>query len=362
MTGSVLLLIGPSVGGIRRHVAYLADVLERHDWTVTVAGPARAVEGARRPGRRVEVVPVGMSPWHVTRSIQRLRRVSAGIDIVHAHGLTGGWCAALAPGIPPVVLTVHNVVIPETAGRNTAMLRALERRLPRHVDAVIATSEAVAERVRGGRRAPVVIPPIGPPPVPRRSQEAVRAWLGVDATTPLVVCLGRLHAQKGLPTLIDAAAILRQSVPDVVVAIVGEGPQRGRLVELVEAAGLSGTVRILGPSDDGPGELAAADVVVVTSVWESGPLVVSEAMALGCPVVSTPVGFVPALISDGDTGRLVPVGDAPATAAALADILLDRATGAQMGLAGQRRVADVLSPDPLVVATLDVYRATLAER
>jgi glycosyltransferase involved in cell wall biosynthesis len=207
--------------------------------------------------------------------MRRLRSIAADVDIVHAHGLTAGWCAAMARGIPPVVVTVHNVVIPETAGRNTAMLRALERRLPQRVDAIIATSTAVAERMTRGRRAPVVIPPVGPPPVPRRSAEAVRAWLGVEATTPLVVCLGRLHAQKGLPTLIDAAAILRRSVPDVVVAIVGEGPQAGRLAKLVETAGVSGTVRILGPSDDGPGELAAADVVVVTSVWESGPLVVA---------------------------------------------------------------------------------------
>jgi glycosyltransferase involved in cell wall biosynthesis len=359
VTESVLLLIGPSVGGIRRHVAFLADALEEQGWTVAVAGPAAAVAGARRQGRRVDVVPIGMAPWRIARTVRQLRRVSRGVDIVHAHGLTPGWCAALARGIPPVVVTVHNVVIPETAGRNTAMLRALERRLPRWVEAIIATSGSVAARMSGGRSAPVVIPPVGPPPVPRRSPEAVRAWLGVEATTPLVVCLGRLHAQKGLPTLIDAAAILRRSMPDVVVAIVGAGPQAGRLVQLVEQAGLSGTVRILGPSDDGPGELSAADVVVVTSVWESGPLVVAEAMALGKPVVSTPVGFVPALITDGVSGRLIPIGDPAAIAAALADVLGDPAAAARMGKAGQMRVSQVLAPGPLVAATIDVYRATL---
>jgi glycosyltransferase involved in cell wall biosynthesis len=362
MSGTVLLLLGPSVGGIRRHVAYLADALEEQGWTVVGAGPSGAVDLLYRPGRRVEVLPVGMAPWRVARAVRRLRGIAKGVDVVHAHGLTSGWCAALARGLPPVVVTVHNVVIPETAGRNTAMLRALERRLPRHVEAVIATSEAVAERISRGPLTPVVIPPVGPPPVPRRSREAVRAWLGVEAGTPLVVCLGRLHAQKGLPTLIDAAAILRESVPDVVVAIVGEGPQARHLVQLVERAGLSGTVRITGPSDDGPGELAAADVVVVTSVWESGPLVVSEAMALGKPVVSTPVGFVPALVDDGVTGRLVPVGDAAATAAALAGLLGDRKAAARMGLAGQRRVAEVLAPGPLVTATIDVYGATLTDR
>jgi glycosyltransferase involved in cell wall biosynthesis len=357
MSGTVLQLVGPSVGGIRRHVAFLADAVEEQGWTVVVAGPAGAVEPLRRPGRRVEVVPVDMAPWRAARAVHTLRRVAEGVDVVHAHGLTSGWCAALARGLPPVVVTVHNVVIPETAGRNTAMLRALERRLPRHVEATIATSKAVAERLTKGRRAPVVIPPVGPAPVPRRSTEEVRAWLGVAAETPLVVCLGRLHAQKGLPTLIAAAEILRRTVPDVVVAIVGEGPQARQLVQLIERAGLSGTVRITGPSDDGPGELAAADVVVVTSVWESGPLVVSEALALARPVVSTPVGFVPSLVHDGETGRLVPVGDAVTTAAVLDEVLGDPAGAARMGHAGRERAAEVLAPGPLVAATIDVYRA-----
>jgi glycosyltransferase involved in cell wall biosynthesis len=85
-------------------------------------------------------------------------------------------------------------------------------------------------------------------------------------------------------------------------------------------------------------------------------------MALGKPVVSTPVGFVPALIDDGETGRIVPVGDAAATAAALAALLGDRTASARMGRAGQLRVAEVLSPGPLVAETIDVYRATLTDR
>jgi glycosyltransferase involved in cell wall biosynthesis len=78
--------------------------------------------------------------------------------------------------------------------------------------------------------------------------------------------------------------------------------------------------------------------------------------------VSTPVGFVPALVSDGETGRIVPVGDAEATAAALAGMLGDRAAASRMGRAGQLRVAEVLAPGPLVAATIDVYGATLTDR
>ena len=72
--------------------------------------------------------------------------------MVHAHGLKVGWWASLVPHRPPLVLTVHNVVLDEVAGRRAPLLRALERRLPSRVDAVIATSPGVAADRRRERR------------------------------------------------------------------------------------------------------------------------------------------------------------------------------------------------------------------
>src|SRR6476646_9278934 len=103
--GRVLLVRGPSAGGIRRHVDALAAELPAVGWTPTVL----AVPGD-------------------VRAIVAIRRAAAGVDVVHAHGLTVGWWASVVPRRPPLVVTVHNVVLDETAGRRAPVLRRLEGR------------------------------------------------------------------------------------------------------------------------------------------------------------------------------------------------------------------------------------------
>jgi UDP-glucose:(heptosyl)LPS alpha-1,3-glucosyltransferase len=116
-------------------------------------------------------------------------------------------------------------------------------------------------------------------------------------------------------------------------------------------------VHVVGPTPDAAGALAAADVVMVASVWESGPLIVTEAMELGRPVVATPVGFVPELVVDGRTGRIVAGGDAGALAAAVADLLLAPEHAAALGEAGRERVSGWLDRGAAVDAVVAVYEA-----
>jgi glycosyltransferase involved in cell wall biosynthesis len=352
----VLQLLGPSTGGIRRHVVELARRLPEHGWSATIAGPAGVLGDA---GRLDHVVPVPTAPTPALRTARRaLRAAAAGADVVHAHGLKAGWLATLSGLDAPLVVTVHNLVLDEAAGRTARVLRVLEGRLPRRAAAVVAVSPGIAERfagLRGAERVRVVRP-VGPPPVPRRPAEKVRADLGVAPDTPLVVAVARLHPQKDLPTLVLAAGWLRGRVPGVRVVVVGEGPDRAPLTDLIAELGLEDTVLLAGPSDDAADELAAADVVAMCSLWESGPLVVAEALALGRPVVATPVGFVPDLIDDGVSGRLVRVGDADALARALGDALTDDpATAARIAAAGRAAVEDVLGADRLVGAVAHVY-------
>jgi glycosyltransferase involved in cell wall biosynthesis len=323
---SVLLVRGPSAGGIRNHVATLADGLRDRGWRVRIADP----DGGRALDQR-------------------------GVDVVHAHGLRMGWLASLVPRRKPLVVTVHNVVLDDIAGRASAWQRRLEAALPRRVDAVIATSADVAARLGDGA---VVIPPVGPAPVVRHGRAAVRAALHVPEGTPLVVVAARLHRQKGLDTLLDAAPRLVGTR----IVVVGEGPQEERLRSRIHDEGLADVVRLAGPSANAGDELAAADVVAVPSIWESGPLVLAEAMELGRPVVSTPVGFAPELVEDGVTGRLVPIGDAGALAGAIEAMLADAAAAARMAAAGQQRVEAWLDRDGAIDEVIDVYRSAVAGR
>lgn len=352
--GRVLQLLGPSAGGIRRHVAALTQGLPEQAWSSELAGPAGVMEGL---SSQDHVVPVSMSPSTLRRARRALAAIAQDVDVVHAHGLKAGWLASTVRAARPLVVTVHNLVLDEAAGRSAAALRFLEGRLPRRVDAVIAVSPAIAERFAGlpGADRVRVVRPVGPPPVPQRTPDQVRADLGVPAGAPLVVCVARLHPQKDLPTLFRATAELRSALPDLTVAVVGEGPDEAALRALVDELGLDGTVRLVGPRPQAADEIAAADAVVVSSLWESGPLVVAEALELGRPVVSTPVGFVPDLIDDGTSGRLVPVGDPTALAKALGEVLAEPEAAAALGAAGQQSVRQRLGAQRLVAEVAAVY-------
>ncbi len=328
--GRVVLVHGPSAGGIRRHVEALASALPAHGWTATVL----AVPGD-------------------PRAALATRRAAVGADVVHAHGLRVGWWASLVPHRPPLVVTVHNVVVDGVTGWRAPLLRPLERRLPSRVDAVIATSPAVAAAL-GGRVA-AVVNPFGPPPVVSRDRDAVRRVWGVPETAPVLVAVGRLHPQKGLDVLLDAVPLVAAHRPAVHVILVGDGPLEDHLRRRIDAERLGDLVRLVGPTADPGSALAAADVVAVPSVWESGPLVVTEALALGRPVVATPVGFVPELITDGETGRLVAVGDADALAAAIVELLDGPERATAMAAAGRCRLAAWQDEAGAVAAVAAVY-------
>lgn len=358
----VLELLGPSTGGIRQHVAQLARGLPELGWQVSLAGPEGVGSGIDLPSVTVVPVPTGPRPEALLRARAALRPLARRADLVHAHGLKAGWVAALGSTRVPVVVTVHNLVLDEAAGRSARVLRMLEGWLPARVDAVIAVSDEIAARFGGPSETVHVVPPAGPPPQPTQDRAEVRGALGVPADAPLVVSVARLHPQKDLLTLVRAAEVLRRNVPGVRVVIVGEGPLEHELRALVDDRGLADTVLLVGPSPNAANEMAAADAVVITSLWESGPLVAAEALLLGRPLVSTPVGFVPKLVDDGVSGRLVPVGDADAVAVALGAALRDPEGSAVMAGRGQRRAQELLGPQRLVAEVVTVYESVLQRR
>jgi glycosyltransferase involved in cell wall biosynthesis len=361
----VVELLGPSTGGIRKHVAQLTERLEEREWSVTVAGPHGVMDGVGRLDAVVGV-PSGLDP----RAFREARRSLAALvadrrpALIHAHGLKAGWVAATLRRRPPVVLSVHNLVLPEAAGRSYRVLRRLEAALPARVDAVIAISDEVARRFSGVRGAGriTVVPPLGPSPEATRSAADVRADLGVGPDEHLLVTAARLHPQKGVDILLDALAALRRRVPGVRSVVFGEGPSRQALARRIDELGLGGVVTLAGSRPSVADEIAAADVVVVPSRWESGPLVVFEALHLGRPVVTTAVGAAPQVIQDGVTGRLVPVGDPEALAEAVESMLADPAAAGRMAAAGRRLAAERYGPAALVDGVETVYRNVVGER
>ena len=354
MTRPVALqLLGPSIGGIRRHVAYLRDQLREGGWDVITAGPAGVLDVLDH----VVPIPDGLRPDQVLAARRALRALLDGVDVVHAHGLKAGWVASTIRPRPPLVVSIHNLVLDDVAGRSAPVLRLLEERLPGRADATIAISGEVARRFAGrpGAERIRVIPPAGPPPAPGRSPEVVRSELGVAADEDLVVTAARLNPQKGLHLLLEAAASVRQRRPGLRWFVFGDGAQRAELEGAIERLGLDGVVHLAGARANVDDELAAADLVVITSQWESGPLVVLEALALGRPVVSTDVGLVPEVI-DRSSGRVVPVGDA----ASLADAIVATLSGTSVGGDEVPGSSARFRPEALAAAVRDVYEEVVS--
>ncbi|HWH35345.1 MAG TPA: glycosyltransferase family 4 protein [Acidimicrobiales bacterium] len=358
-SGRLLQLLGPSTGGIRRHVVELSRLLAERGWVVELAGPAGVLDGLGHLDHRVEV-PAGPAPRAAWTARRALARSVAGADLVHAHGLKAGWLAASLASPTPLVVTAHNVVLDNTRPLARAVLSRMESALPRRCDALVVVSGEMARRLTGipGADRVRVIAPVAPPPRPVTPVAEVRASLGAGPTRPLVVNVARLHPQKDQATLVEAAALLARRVSGVRVAVVGTGPDRATLARQVERRGLGETV-VLAGARPGADVLAAADVVTLASRWEGWPLVVAEAMQLGRPVVATAVGGIPEMIVDGESAWLVPAGDPEALAAALGEALADPEEAARRAWAAEAAFRRRYHPEVLVDAVEGVYRSVL---
>lgn len=316
----VLLVIATTTGGTGRHVRVLAGALVDRGWHVTVCGPRATQEqfGFTETGATFVAAEIGARPSADSiRAFAVIRRLAREHDIVHAHSLRAGAIAALAtPRTLPVVVTWHNAVLARGPARTA--YAALERLVARRATTTLCVSRDLVERVRalGGRDvhlAPVSAPPM---PAPSTDRATVRERLGAT-DRPLILSVGRLHAQKGYGDLISAAAKLAAREPAPLFVIAGDGPARDDLERQIAERGAP--VRLLGDRSDVPDLLQATDVMALSSVWEGSPLAVSECLRAGVPFVGTAVGGVPDLVGDG--GVLLPAGEPAALAHAIARVL-----------------------------------------
>lgn len=349
-------VLGPSTGGIRVHVACLADHLRGAGVDAPVVGPA-GVLGGLGPQAGEVPVPAGLSPAGLLMARAALRSWRPPAAVLHAHGLKAAWAAVGGRPRRPLVVTVHNVVLDAAAGRSAAVQRRLERAVLRRADRVIAPTTAIAAGLDGVRPERIrVVLPASPWPVPRRSRAEVRDDWGVGDHTPVVVCTARLHPQKDLSTLAEAWEGVHAAIPDARLVVVGEGPSRSDLESDLVRRGVDGSVLLRGFSPHAVDELAAADVSWITSRWEAVPLVLAESLALGVPVVSTAVGLAPDLLGDGGAGTVVPVGDAQGVAEATLGLLRDDARRAEAAARARSVATEHFDPGRQSGAVLDVYR------
>jgi glycosyltransferase involved in cell wall biosynthesis len=196
-------------------------------------------------------------------------------------------------------------------------------------------------------------------------RQALRDGLGLEPDAVLLVCLGRLHRNKGFDVMLEALASLPERVQGrpLRTLFVGDGPERYALVRQCEDLGLGHRVRWVGWSDAPEPFLQLADLFVCPSRHEPLGNVVLEAWNEGIPVLASRTGGLAELISHGENGALVPPGDPDALAQALLALLTgDAAVLRGLVQGGARSLESQHSERAVVDAYLELYRRLLDAR
>jgi len=322
-------------GGQELRVLEEAAGMQARGHEVLIAAPAESRIYAEAGKRGVPAVALPIAGKNLA-GLRALRRLLAGQrpDVINTHSSTDSWLAALASvGLaqaPPLVRTRHiSAPIPPNAASRWLYRRATAR--------VVTTGEALREQVMretGLEPQRVLSVPTGVD-LQRFSpgdQAAARAWLQLPANAPLVGIVATLRSWKGHRFLVEAMAGAGMEGAQLV--IVGDGPGRDNLRAQIDALGLSARVRMAGNQADVVPWLRALDAFALPSYANEGvPQALMQAMAVGIPVVTTPVGAIGELVKSGQTGLMVPPRDVDALRTALLGLLNDPALRAGLSAA-----------------------------
>jgi glycosyltransferase involved in cell wall biosynthesis len=360
-------------GGVERGTVEIAGALVRAGWRAIVAseGGPMVHEIERAGGEHVTLPLASKNPVVIYRNIGRLARLieDRQIDLVHARSRAPAWSALYAAKRTgrPFVTTLHNVYGGGSAPKklyNSVMTRG---------DRVIAISHFVAEHaIRTYQLDPgrvtvihrgVDLVRFDPNAIhPSRLIALAKEWRLGDGI-PVIMLPGRLTRWKGHAELLDAVALLKRR--DMQVIFVGDDRQhpafRKELEQRIARLDLGGVVHMVGDTRDMPAAYMLADVVVSASTAPEGfGRIVVEAQAMGRPVIATDHGGARETIVRGETGWLVPPGDAAALAQALEQALALSARDRVM-LAARCRTAMAEGFDARFMgeATLDLYTELL---
>ena len=349
-------------GGAQEHLYGLVTRLDtsRFDVSIVSLSPGSAVRKLQRAGFDVLVIDDPDDAIAVGALAAHLAEVRP--DVIHNHMYRAelvGTRAAIALGEighrrPYVVSTVHSSRIRSDEDRQR--LRELTPRM----DQLIAVSKMIERKLvdEGRTGAPIRRIYNGVDLSRYDDQEAcctLPEEYGMEPGSQIVGVVARLEPEKGHPTLLGAWPLVLRSAPDAYLLIVGEGSRREALEAQARDLRIAHRVVFTGRRDDVPAVTAALDVAVLPSYREAQGLSVLEAMALSRPVVASDVGGIPEMITDGQSGLLVPPHDADALAAAITRLLLDHPFADMIGRAGHDTVHDRFCIQLMVDAIEGIY-------
>jgi L-malate glycosyltransferase len=321
------------VGGMEQMVLRFTESQRQmgHDARAIAFHTGPLLATAREAGLPVQVVGGSHAPLRVARIALALARFRP--DIIHAHNSTSLHYAVLGKQLSGagVVMTDHNQ--PRTGTRTPT------EREERMTDAIVAVSQSTALKVTmRGRTIPLAVIPNGVDMAETSLDRAgIRAGLGLkDGIVGIMVA--RLEGLKRHIDLLQALALLRDRGLPLTMLIVGDGAARPEIEQAIQELKLGpDRVRMLGMRSDVMQLLSAADFFVLPSETEGMPVSILEAMKSRLPVIATPVGGIPELVTHEEHGLLTPVKDPVTLAQNLERVVCDSALRIRLGNAAYER-------------------------
>jgi len=348
--------------------AYVRDLVRAmvadYDVSVGASGDGTLAAAVRDAGAefislrhmRRELSPVAdvRAVFELARLCRRLRP-----DVIHLNsskaGVLGRVAAAIAR-VPVVVLTANGWAFNASSGLESTLYRLTLRAVRPLTTMVVCVSEVEREEGLRARACSENMSVVIPNAV-RVSGQLVRGEQSPNRVPVDLISVGRLADPKDFETLLEAFSTLPAGRARL--TILGDGPRRGGLGSLAEQLGVGDSVVFAGEVADVSERLARADVFVLASRSEGMPISVLEGMAAGLPVVASAVGGVPEIVVDGETGYLVPAGDAKLLAERLESLVQDAGLRTRMGANGFGRVEELFSLETWRSRYLELYRSLL---
>ncbi len=316
-----VLISFSGAGGVERMVLNLVEEFTRRGYAIDLLLIRAEGEHLNQLPEGVNVVRLGVK--HTLASVlplaRWLRQNHPPVLLVAKDraGRAALWARRISGGDTRIAIRLGTNLSAALAGRG--WLRRVTRTLPmrrsyRLAERVIAVSRGVAEdtaRITGlpPERISVAHNPVITPRLLALAEEPVEHPWFTERKAPVILGAGRLTRQKDFPTLIRAFARVRTARPCRLI-ILGDGGQRDELLALAAELGVADDMDLPGFATNPYAWMRAADLFVLSSLWEGSPNVLTEAMACGTPVVSTDCPSGPReTLQGGRFGPLVPMGD-----------------------------------------------------
>jgi glycosyltransferase involved in cell wall biosynthesis len=242
----------------------------------------------------------------------------------------------------------------------------VDRYLMKKTDCIATNSRAIQDFYAGrglpSDRFQIIPNAVLPSTAEPMDKQSLCQRLGLPYRKYIVGAIGRLWVQKGYPDLVWAAELLRVAIKDVWFLIIGDGPERERLMELRDQYRSDDVVRFAGHRRDSQELLTAFDLLWNGSLYEGQSNTILEAMQAGVPVIATDIPGNRELVLSGQTGYLYPPGDVGQLARLSYNLLIDEERRRRMSAEGRDRVKQYFSLENMVQQYADLYRRLYENR